>query len=122
MTNKPARPPRRKPSASTIALEQATAIARSASGTTIDWTREPLTERERKIRRAMLEQILADGFVTRLGVETLIPYGERHRGAQDCCAALTRAVAVDERRSAEIDRQQLEDAIAAVDDDEEGVA
>jgi hypothetical protein len=41
------------------ALAEATAIARSAACEEIDWNREPLTERERKIRWRVLENMTA---------------------------------------------------------------
>ncbi len=101
--------------ASSDALEQADAIVRSASGTTIDWTREPLTERERKIRRAMLNKIVEHDVVPSLSIDLLIPYQDRDRGAQDWRAALADAKALEERERLERDRERLQDAIAAVD-------
>jgi hypothetical protein len=44
--------------ASADVLAQATAVARSVAGEEIDWSREPLTERERKIRKRFLENAL----------------------------------------------------------------
>jgi hypothetical protein len=48
------------------AVAQAVSIARSASGTQVDWTREPLTERERKIR----QRWLLSTILRRLSVHT----------------------------------------------------
>ena len=41
-------------------LSDAVAIARSAAGVDVDWTREPLTERERAVRQRWLDRQLED--------------------------------------------------------------
>ena len=46
------------PATTLDALSQAVAIARSASGDDVDWSREPLTDREAKLRRVWLERQL----------------------------------------------------------------
>jgi len=99
------------------ALMQATAIARSASGD-IDWTREPLTERERKIRRAMLNKRLHE-HSPRLSVGLLLPYAQRRSAAQDWREAFAEAEAIQARHDAERAGNELREAIKAVDGDDD---
>ena len=59
-------PPRRsrKPILSR-ALQEAEAIVRSARADEIDWTREPLTERERRVRVAILDRVRRDPILVK---------------------------------------------------------
>ncbi len=68
----------------------AEAIVRSASGHAIDWMREPLTERERKLREAIIARILAEDLFPVSTLRGLCPgYGVKLAG--DLSAALALA-------------------------------
>jgi hypothetical protein len=58
-TQQPAKPPACRDLTPTVALEEATAIARAAADAVIeiDWSREPLTDRERDLRLAVIRRV-----------------------------------------------------------------
>ena len=103
--------------ASSGLLDQAVAIARSASGD-VDWSREPLTKREREIRRRWLAAKLEDpleraslllrAFDYRFGKQTM---------ASDLAAAVREATVLADIERAQDDVAEYE-AIAELIDDE----
>lgn len=103
------------------ALLEAAAIAHSAGGA-IDWTRESLTDRERRIRKLWLERRLQ----TELGraelrcVALLEKYRRGSRSAQlasDFQEALIRADARSEQSEAERNAAELRDIMAELDEE-----
>ena len=108
------------------ALAQATAIARSSNGE-IDWTREPLTEMERKIRQRWLERRLSDpcgcavitskAGVVRLGSSYLAGHGY-DKIPSDLQAAVERAQKIIDEDDAQYERDEIADIMDEIDDDE----
>ncbi len=98
-------------------MEIAANIARSASGTEIDWEREPLNQREAKIRKRWLERQLADPLrrlVLKFKTDTL-----GHKVASDLAAALKEMEALDALEALERD-QRLRDEYSDVADELDG--
>jgi hypothetical protein len=92
-------------------IAQATAIVRSASCEEIDWSLEPLTERERLIRQAYLERVMMAKDWRRAGLKLdvlqLDLICKRESPASDLQAALdeyNRRCDVDRR---EVDRREM---------------
>lgn len=100
------------------ALQQATALIRSASGDNIDWAREPLTERERSIRQRWIDRRLDGGvgFITiRCEVRALRRSGAAV--ASDLASAYEKASAMLEQYSKERDRAEFQDIARELDDE-----
>jgi len=93
------------------AVAQATAIARSASGTEVDWSREPLNERERKIRARWLEENLKTSIGCSIITLTEITHWCRGHAACDLTAAAKRAKSLSEATD-QVERQRVFQDIA----------
>jgi hypothetical protein len=89
------------------AVAQAVSIARSASGTQVDWTREPLTERERKIRQRWLGNRL-NTALGRFQVSLLHNLYWR-RSASDLVAAAEQACALGESQRRCVDQREFQE-------------
>ncbi len=102
------------------ALDEAIAIALSAKGEVVDWSREPLTQRERKIRARYLENELADlhGRV-RLGCMADIMELKHVRVARDLAEAARRADEEIHQQNERARREAIERAIDDFDDQDE---
>lgn len=91
---------------------QATAIARSAAGEEIDWSREPLTEYERRLRAKFIERDLSRTLLCGWAIEAEVRALRRTRKpvASDLAAGLKRIAPT-------IAQRKLRDLRDAVDDD-----
>lgn len=102
------------------ALDEAIAIALSAKGEIVDRSREPLTQRERRIRARYLENELADG----LSADALACLAASMRlrdipVACDLAEAARRAGEQLHDYLAQSERERIEAAIADLDDEDE---
>lgn len=100
----PSRRPRSRKANPTRALQDAETIARSARADTIDWTREPLTERERKVRFAILKRVQSDPLLVNA-------FGRYYPAASDLTAMLAEAATCGPKNTDGL----LDDAKAEVD-------
>jgi len=95
------------------ALAAATSIARSAAVVEeIDWTREPLTEREAAVRARMIEKHTGD--LWSLAIESEI-FGKGGLPASDIARAVTSIYDRSARNHADQKRKEVEEAIADLD-------
>jgi len=99
------------------AVEQATQILRSARGEEVDWSREPLTERERRLRAKWIEEHLADPMLTiALDCHARDIRLRRKPVASDLAAAAEEAQRIFEREREERDRDDWQRLSAELDD------
>ncbi len=99
----------------TDAVSQATAIVKSASCDTIDWSAEPHTDYERRVRAAYLRKYL-DGFMpSSLATEASILRLSGKRVASDLAAAAEEGMRRSEILQAEHERKKIRKAREEVD-------
>lgn len=96
------------------AVDEALAIVRSASINDIDWTKEPFTERERKVRAKILEAALQRPLST-CSLRVLLGSYDCKDAASDIRAAIDQAEADSTRWLENQRREAIENAVRAVD-------
>jgi hypothetical protein len=96
------------------AVDEALAIVRSASINDIDWTKEPFTERERKVRAKILEAALQRPLST-CSLRVLLGSYDCKDAASDIRAAIDQAEADSTRWLENHRREAIENAVRAVD-------
>jgi hypothetical protein len=96
------------------AVDEALAIVRSASINDIDWTKEPLTEREQKVRAKILEAALQRPLSTS-SLRVLLGSYDCKDAASDIRAAIDQAEADSTRWLENHRREAIENAVRAVD-------
>ncbi len=98
------------------ALDEAIAIALSASGEVVDWSREPLTERERRIRARYIEHATSTWAGKVQLILLVLAVQGRGRVASDLHRVARQMAENAKRSNAQAERHRINRAIEDLDD------